>query len=278
MTDAKSWLSDRVRRHLPRNATKYTPRIWTGQPLHNSFAMRTFHEPIEGTVVDQDSDFTLIKKGASTFAVFPNALANHIPAIGDKVKATFYRPRDFQGLLTNGSEDPQSTVIVVGAAQTNLPYTWTGRYSARQETVTSLWSPIHNQRLRDMVLALEGTKVDHTRSITDLLVCANAINLKVCDPNADSVNNDDRASWPSLSMDLCTTKFIGSITIRYDQASDGYELELRDQQGTLDNHDNLDAHAIADLLMRKVDDGTWMTVLITVLKKAAKKREVADVQ
>lgn len=282
MQDAKSWLKERAAQHLPSNARGYKFRTWLGTAVHNMLGGISYLKPAEGTVVDQDDNFTLIKEKGALFAIFSTDLANPKPAIGDKVVATFYQLRDFQGLSSDGSDDPaeqlssgfSSRTIALTGAKTNFPYTWPDRYTSRSVTVTRNWGSIQNPYLQDLIKQLEGIKVDSCRTIADVLVCAKATNLAVTDPVEEKSCDPDRFLWPAISMDVATAKFTGSVAIRYDRAADAYEVDFLSRDGELETHDNIYFDGIGELLIRKVDEGTWSQVKILTIKAAAKKRAV----
>lgn len=283
MTDARSWLHARAGQHLPRTARKYQYRTWTGEAKHNMLGGISFLKPAEGTVADQDAEYILIKEKGNQFALLYADLANTPVNTGDKVVATFFQLKDFQGLSSDGSNDPVETLqggftsrsIALTGAKTNFPYTWEGRYTSRNLSVTRTWTQIQNPYLHDLIKQMEGIPVDSCRTIADLLVSAKARNLAVFDPVENKSCDEDRMKWPSIAMDVTTTKFTGNVAIRYDRAADTYTIDFRALDGTVDTHDDIHFDGIGDLLLHHIDDGSWKMVAITILKKAAKKREVA---
>lgn len=282
MQDAKSWLNARASQHLPRTARRYQFRTWIGEAIHNMLGGITYLRPSEGTVVDQDETFTMIKEKGSMFTVFSTELATPKPAIGDKVVANFYQLRDFQGLSSDGHDDPAETMVggitcrsfALTGAKTNLPFTWADRYTSRNATVTRNWGFIQNPYLQDLIKQLEDIKVDSCRTIADLLVCAKASNLTIVDPVEAKSWDPDRLLWPSISMDVSTNNFKGNVAIRFDRAADTYEIDFRTIDGAVDIRDGIHFDGLADLLLSKIDDASWANVKILVVKAAAKKRAV----
>lgn len=244
--------------HLPVNAPNFRFRVYSSFPEKNSLGFHIDPKVFSGKVVDITDDIILVKIARTTFAVVDRSLASITPKIGDQIEVTPYARRDFNGdridkpkLETHTGSDGESyttETVLLGGWETRLP----------------LPAP-KCEYLNALIEQLETLPApDGVRSIVHLLVDANATDFTVVDP----ADKDVVATPPSISFNVNTKKFQGSVAIIYDRCSDYYIIELRNGGIVIEHLEAIGFESLGEVLHSLIDDGTWQTIRISLLKNA----------
>jgi hypothetical protein len=276
ISKAKEWLQSVIRNHLGANIRRYKFKIWVAGVNHNSLGGVITLAPLEGKVAEVGDEYTLIKQGPSEVCVVRTDLLDTNVSVGDKIACKFFELRRFDGKLSNGSQDDDGSGCIsfmLTGAKTYLPVMWDGRYTSYKAFVTDGWSRIENPYLRDLVTQIESIPApDGFRTGADILVNANAKNLRFVDPAEDQSANEDARKWPSILCDVATAKFTGELALRYDRGADTFQFDLTDLQGNQTVREEIHFNEVVSTLLEFIDDGSWNKVQVTLLKKAPKAR------
>lgn len=128
---AREWVKSVAGNHVGANIRRYQWSTYLGELRHNMLGAVSYLQPTEGTVVDANDQFTLVKTSANRFCVVLNALLSEPVTIGSKIGLSFYNLRRFDGSLADGSEDPSSDgcrSFMLTGAETHFPVKWEERY------------------------------------------------------------------------------------------------------------------------------------------------------
>lgn len=277
--DPRTWLKERVSNHLGSNIRKYTFRVWLGQPKENALGGLSFLSPCEGKVVEIADGLVLIKESANKFCAVARDLLTVPVELDSKVKLTFYDLRGFDGLKSDGSDDPAENgcrSFMLTGSKTLMPALWEdrGRLVNRTKGVTSTWATIQNPYLRDLIKQMEGIQVDRSsgRNLVNILVDANGTTPIFIDPPEEASCSEDKQKWPGIITMMNSAKFRGQAAIRYDRGADTYEIELTPNLGESQTFDSVHFEDLEPILKREIDDGSWQNVKVEILKAAPKKR------
>lgn len=273
---ARDWVKSVIDRHVGSNIRRYEWTTYVGELRHNMLGAVAYLLPIEGTVVDANEQFTLVKISANKFSVILTALLSERVAVGSKIAVRFYNLRRFDGSLADGSEDPSvdgcRTVMLTGT-KTLFPVKWEDRYLGVNEKFKDGYREIQNPYLRDLITQMEKIPVNGgMRRIVNVLVDAGAKDLDFVDPP----EGKSADTPPAVLATVATKKFVGRVEILFDRASDTYGLRLTPADGG-EPHEVSDVHfdELGDALQVAVDDETWMQAKITVLKASRKPKATA---
>lgn len=275
-TDPVAWLKSVIRNHIGSNITKYNWRLWIGQPKANMLGGNSYLSPSSGKVVDISPEFTLVKTKPSAFDVIATALLDREVSIGQTVALQFYQLRDFNGLNSDGSEDPvapgQFRSMMLTGAKTLVPVMWNGRHHNRSELVIEKWPTIQNRYLIDLVKLLEEFPAAGGRNLVNVLVDANGEAPTFVDPPEAHSANEDYTQWPGLMCKTNSAKFTGTVAIRYNRGSDTYDVEFTPNTGEPTRLDWIHFDDMHNVLVDQLEDGGWANVKVQVLKQAPKKK------
>lgn len=268
---ARNFLRLAVIKHLASNARGYTACSWTGEISHNMLGGVRYLDPQEGTVCDENDEFSLVKTGRNDFCVVAKSELTEPLKIGSKVRLTFYQLRRLDGTRADGRDDVaagRSTTIALTGAKTLLPVKWEGRYLGIDEWKAPHYRDVQNPYLRDMIKQLEDAKIDDgLRTAANLLVDAGVRELDFIDPPEDQSSETP----PSMLFNASTKVFQGSVQVAYDRGMDYYTVTLR-RGAEVEEFSEIDFMQLPDLLKEKLDDGEWRKVKVEVLKPAPRKR------
>jgi hypothetical protein len=277
--EPRAWLKERVSNHLGSNIRKYTFRSWLGQPKENMLGGLSFLNPSEGKVVEIEDGLVLIKESASKFCTVAKDLLTVPVELDSKVKLTFYDLRGFDGLKSDGSDDPAECgcrSFMLTGAKTVMPALWEDRGSwvNRTKAVTASWTSIQNPYLQDLIKQMEGIRVDRSsgRNLVNILVDANGTTPIFIDPPEEDSCSVDKQNWPAIITTVNSAKFRGQVAIRYDRGADTYEIELTPNLGESQTFDTVHFDDLEPILTREIEDGSWQNVKVEILKAAPKKR------
>lgn len=278
--DIRQWLTARAHSHLGSNIRSFKWTSWLGQPKNNTLGGLSFLRPQEGKVVEMDDDLVLIKTKPSEFCVVARDLLNTQIEIDSKVKLSFYDLRDFDGLKSDGSEDPADgrgfKSYMLTGAKTLMPAIWGERSKWSRETVKSGWTAIQNPYLRDLIGQMEGISVGAGRNLVNVLIDANGTTPTYIDPPEEHSAHDDNQRWPAILTTVNSAKFRGDVAIRYNRGADSYEVEFTPNLGESQLFQNVLVCDLQTVLVDRIEDGSWQNVKVEVLKAAPKKKRVPE--
>lgn len=274
---AADWLKSIVSNHLPSTARRYSWKTYVNEVTHNNLGGVRFISPSEGKVVEMNDEFVAVKEKGSTFIVIERKLLSQEVAVGDKIGLSFYKLKRFDGLNPDGSEDAAVGGVrsfMLTGGQTRLPATWEGRHVDRMAlgpTVTP--TEIRNPYLRDLITQLEQIPVPGTpRKLVNILTDANPSNLSFNDP----AEEESAVDAPAVRMTVATAKHTGGVEISYDRANDTYSVALTPNAGEAMRVEGVHFDQLAEVLLDGIDDGSWITAKVTMIKAAPKKRVSAS--
>ena len=171
---AHDWVKSVVNQHLGSNIRQWQATTYVGGLRHNMYGGVAYLPPLQGTVVDESEQFTLLKLSANKFCVILSALLSEPVAIGSKIAVKFYQLRRFDGSLADGGEDPHvdgcHTFALTGA-ETFFPVQWEDRYLGINKKFKHTYREIQNPYLRDLITQMEKIPVNGgMRRIVNVLV------------------------------------------------------------------------------------------------------------
>lgn len=275
--EAASWLKSIVSNHLPSTARQYTWKTYVNEVTHNNLGGVRFLSPTEAKVVDMNDEFVALKERGATFVVIERKLLSQEVAIGDKIGVSFYKLKRFDGLNPDGSEDSAVGGIrsfMLTGAHTRMPVMWADRHVERMSlgpNVTPI--DIRNPYLRDLITQLEQIPVPgQPRKLLNILTDANPSNLSFNDP----AEEDSAVDAPAVRLNVATAKHTGGVEISYDRANDTYSVALTPNAGEAMRVEGVHFDQLAEVLLDGIDDGSWITAKVTMIKAAPKKRTSAS--
>lgn len=269
---AREWIKTVVANHLGKNIRRYHWSTYVGELRHNTLGGVSYLQPIEGTVVDANEQFTLVKTGLSNFCIILSALLSEPVAIGAKIAVKFYQLRRFDGSLADGSEDRSingTRVMALTGAETIFPVKWEDRYLGINEKFKDAYREIQNPYLRDLITQMESIPVNGgMRRVVNVLVDASAKDLDFVDPPEEK----SAETAPAIRARVETKKFVGGVEVFYDRAADTYGIRLTPEQPDKDGLLMTDIYfdELGDALQLCIDDESWMEAKVTILKPARK--------
>lgn len=254
----RAQLRSLVASHLPKNAKSFQACFYDGLPNTNTLGFRIDPQAFTGKVVELTPEIILVKRARTTFAVVDRSLVSLTPAVGEQIEVAPYFRRDFNGeridkprlethMGLNGETYTTKTTLL-GGWETRLPLSAPKcpYLSALIEQLETLPAP------------------DGFRAIVHMLVDANAADFTTVDP----VDKNVVATPPEISFNVTTEKFQGRVAIIYDRCSDYYVIELRNDDIVIERLESIGFESLGDVLYSLIDDSTWRTIRITVLKSA----------
>lgn len=258
--------------HLGSNIRRYEWRSYVGETHHNMLGGISYLRPLEGKVVANDDQFTLVKTGPKEFCAILSTLLSAPVSIGDKIGLRFYQLRRFDGTLADGSDDAAVNGIrrcMLTGAKSLFPVKWDGRDSVFHESFSASHTEIHNPYLRDLITQMENLGVDGGyRNFVNILVDANPKNLRFNDsPESEVVDNP-----PGIHVDVATAKFTGHVEINYDRVMDYYRIVLTPNVGDVIKIDDVSFDELGTCLIDHIDDRSWIQAKVEVIKAAPKVR------
>ena len=265
-----------VNKHLGSNIRQWQSTTYVGELRHNTYGGVAYLPPLQGTVVDESEQFTLVKLSPNKFCVILSALLSEPVAIGSKIGVKFYQLRRFDGSLADGGEDAPvdgCRSFTLTGTETLFPVQWEDRYLSINEKFKHTYREIQNPYLRDLITQMEKIPVNGgMRRIVNVLVDAGAKDLEFVDPPEEK----SAETPPAVLAKVATQKFTGRVEIAYNRASDTYELRLTPADGG-DAVAMTDIHfdELGDALQAAIDDETWMQAKVTLLKAARKPKAEA---
>jgi hypothetical protein len=273
---ARDWVRNVISNHVGSNIRRYEWTTYVGELRHNMLGAVAYLLPIEGTVVDANEQFTLVKISANKFSVILTTLLSEPVAVGLKIAVKFYNIRRFDGSLADGSEDASvdgCRNIMLTGTETLFPVKWEDRYLGINEKFRDGYREIQNPYLRDLITQMEKISVNGGwRRIVNVLVDAGAKDLDFVDPPEEK----SAETPPAILATVATQKFAGRVEIFFDRASDTYGLRLTPaEQGDARELTDIHFDELGDALQLAVDDESWMQAKVTVLKAARKPKAAA---
>lgn len=278
--DTRQWVQDRAPAHFGSNIRRYKWTTWIGQPKANMLGGLSFLGQKEGKVVDMDDDLVLLKTAPSEVCVVAKDLLTIPVELDCKVKLSFYDLRDFDGLKSDGSEDPADhsgcKSYMLTGAKTLMPAIWGERGEWSRKTVKSGWTAIQNPYLQDLIEQMERISVGAGRNLVNVLVDANGTTPTYIDPPEEHSAHEDNQQWPAILTTVNSAKFRGDVAIRYNRGADTYEVEFTPNLGEKQLFDNVLVCDLQTVLVEGIEDGSWQNVKVEVLKAAPKKKRVPE--
>lgn len=251
----RSQLPALVAQHLPRHVQRFKYRVYDGQPSMSALGFYVDPKPFQGTVIVKTGDAIIVRIARAEFAVIDRNLATADPEPGTKVLVTPYARHHFDGARldtpveeTRRTSDGQTYTVrsvILGGATSKLPVP-TPRCPELAELIDQL----------EQLPAL-----DRMRRISHLLVDAGACDFVCVDPIPGNII----AMPPAISFSVCTAKFDGRVTVRYDRAGDTYVVELRRDDALVERMDDVYVDMLGEVLERRIDDGLWRRIRVEVL-------------
>lgn len=273
---ARDWIKTVIGNHVGSNIRRYDWTTYVGELRRNMLGAVAYHLPIEGTVVDANEQFTLVKVSANKFTIILSSLLSEPVVVGSKIAVKFYQVRRFDGTMADGSDDPSvdgCRTFTLTGTETLFPVKWEDRYMGVNEKYKDSYREIQNPYLRDLITQMEKIPVNGgMRRIVNVLVDAGATDLDFVDPPEEK----SAETPPAVVATVATKKFTGRVEIAYDRASDTYEIRLTPADGAeADDMTNIHFDELGDALQLAIDDETWMQAKVTVLKAARKPKATA---
>lgn len=258
-------LSKLVANHVPRNARSFKFRIYDGEPMVSGLGFSVDPKPFDGAVIAVTQEAIVVKTGRIEFAVLDRKLVTEVPDEGALVHVEPYVRRRFDGQRADTPEvrtaytadgDPYTiTSQVLGAAPAKLP-------------IPEPQCP----ELRELIQQLEQLPApDGLRRITHLLVDAGAHDITWVDPTPSKIIETP----PSITCSVSTAKFEGQLTVLYERGPDSYAIELRRAGELLERVDEVYFDVLGDALARRIDDGRWRQIRVSVVGAAGAVRRPA---
>ena len=200
-------------------------------------------KPFEGKVVAETVDHIVIKTGRKEFVSVGKSIASLHPPVGKKVRITPYVRRYFNGHPID--KPAEGGFLLIGAAVT-IPVAKPSCYELEQ-----IISILENDYAKD-----------GSRRIAEMLVDAMAKDFHVVDPQPDEIFT----KYPSISFNVCTGKYTGSVKLSHNTNNACYELEFR-PCGSLEraNIFKLKPTEIGIYLSNWIDDGCWKVVKVEII-------------
>jgi len=266
---AQQWLKSVAAKHLGKNIRSYKWISYLGVIAHNAFGGICFPSPKEGKVVDSNHQFTMVKTGLAEFVIVTTALLSSPVNIGDKIGLCFYKLKRFDGTDADGRQDTTGPMLLTGA-KSYFPVKWPDRYLGIDEKFSDRYTEIQNPYLQDLINQMEAIPVDGgMRRVVNILIDANATQLVFNDP-VEERSMEDR---PAINVHVSTAKHVGSVSIIYNRVPDTYTIELTPDNGSKKLIlEDLYFDQLGQTLIDGIDDGSWKTARVTVLKPATKKQ------
>lgn len=284
---AKDWIRTVAGDHVGKNIRRYSWRTYVGERQVNTLGGVNYLTPSEGKVAEANDTFTLVKTSANSFDIILTCLLSKPVQVGDKVALSFYQLRRFDGTLADGSEDLSKDgcrrFYLTGAA-TLFPSRWNDRDLGVNEQFADAYTELRSPYLQDMLTQMEQFPVNGgLRRTVNILVDANARDLEFVDP----ADEDVLKTPPAVRANVVTKKFVGQVEVYYDRGIDYYGVRLTPMVARAEGNsaapklraagaatviDNISFEELGEVLLDRIDDGTWALAQVTVLKSAPKSK------
>ncbi|KHN52875.1 GTPase [Dickeya fangzhongdai] len=246
--------------HLPRNTRRFRYHIFDGEPMESMLGFRIDPQPFEGMVIATTDEAIIVKTGRSHFAVLDRTLVTTIPDKGTRVAVQPYARRRFDGMRADTSEEiveysangASYTVkrMVLGAAPAHLPL-----------------PTVKCHELQQLINQLENLPApDRHRTISHMLVDAQASDFSVVDPTEDNIIQTP----PAISFNVSTRKFEGRVSVLYLRADDLYAVELHRKGKRVERHDGIFFDMLGETLADRLDDGSWRKIRVRIITDSRK--------
>ena len=270
--EAAAWLKTIVSKHLASNARRYSSRLYLAErSIANSFGFQVDISPQEGKIVDENTDFILMKTGRTEFFIALKSALSSVPEVGSLCKITPYARKRFDGERLDKPETVDegngyvTQRFILGEYRSMLPI-----------DKKSIVCP----EFADMLRIIEEERADEIRTIAQVLIDAGALKEPVFFQDVtDPELIIDKP--PTVRFRVTTEKFDGYLSVVYDRAMDTFSIVLADSQlNEIQKDDNqlitLEGHStIGQKIIQLVDDGLWKIAPVEVLKKASRQRAEA---
>ncbi|RMX06806.1 GTPase [Pseudothauera nasutitermitis] len=262
-TAIRNQMATLVAGHVPRNVRSFKFRLFDSQPQESTLGFVIDPKPFDGKVVAMTDDAIVLKTSRAEFAVLDRDLVTVVPDEGAKVHVQPYARRRFDGLRADTPEE-------------RTEYTSDGKpYTIQTHILGSAPAklPIPEPKcpeLHDLIQQLEELPApDRFRKITHMLVDAGAKDFSWVDPAPAKIIETP----PAISFSVSTTKFEGRVTVLYDRAGDVYVIELHQGNELIERIDEVYFDSLGEVLARRIDDGRWRQIQVTVLEQAKRTRK-----
>ncbi|WP_238897543.1 GTPase [Achromobacter xylosoxidans] len=264
----KTLMPSLVAGHVPRNVRSIKYRVFDDQPQSSTLGFAIDPQPFDGKVVAASDDAIVVKLKPSEFAVLDPNLVTTVPSEGAKVHVQPYARRRFDGLRADTPE------TITETAADGTPYTVKRAILGTVPAKLPIPEP-KCPELRDLIQQLEELPApDRFRKITHMLVDAGAHDFTWVDPTPSKIIETP----PAISFSVSTAKYEGRVTVLYDRAGDVYVIELHKGDELVERIDEVYFDSLGEVLARRIDDGQWRLIGVSVLDtKAARKRQAVPV-
>lgn len=250
---ANDWIRERAYKHVPSNVRTIRYNVFDGRPSVNFLGLRVDPQPIEGTVVESDDSFVMVKKAGSrnSFAVFPVDMIETVPPLKKRVRVSPYARKNFDGMrLDTPKREERGNGIVIQSlvigGHVQLPI---DRYQLKCEY------------LKDMITQLEALPDIYGRTIAQVMTDAGAPAVEYCDPEDEMLFETP----PRLSFDVITARFTGRVSVIYDRGLDYYTLSFEPTNGEPHKIEEVDFLSLAEIIVDEIDDGLWQKAKVVYL-------------
>ncbi|EIF29953.1 TPA: GTPase [Burkholderia cenocepacia] len=260
----RSQMPTLVAGHVPRNIRSFKFRFFDGKPQESTLGFVIDPQPFDGTVIATTDEAIVVKTGRAEFAVLDRSLVSAVPDEGTKVHVRPYARRRFDGLRADTPEERTEHTA------DGTPYTVKTHILGSAPAKLPIPEP-QCPELGDLIQQLEQLPApDHYRRVTHMLVDAGARDFTWVDPTPDGIIETP----PAISFTVETARFAGRITVLYDRGGDVYVVELRRDGELVERIDEVYFDSLGDVLARRIDDGRWRQIGVSILSaKASRQRQ-----
>lgn len=255
----KQWLHTVAGKHLPRNARRYSFRVYSNERAINGLGFQTDLSPVEGKLVEIGESFVAIKAARAEFFVCAKDLMESVPDIGAVVRVTPYARRKF-----DGSRLDSPVVEEHGTYRTSIV-----KIGERVSPIPIDKTALKSEYLKDMICQVEELPApDGIRTLAQLLIDAGAATESVT--FEDPVDGDVISKPPMLEFRIASQKWSGYLQLIYDRASDLYRVQLTEPERANVEVDieDVDFTSLGEVIANLVDDGLWRVAKVEILKPA----------
>ncbi|QIQ22145.1 hypothetical protein [Zophobihabitans entericus] len=223
--------------------------------------------PFEGEVIIVEEQVVIVQAKKNEFYIIDQTFMSQVPEVGDKIAVNPYFRKMFNGQRIN-SKHTQLTQYMNGDC-------FEANSALLGGTISHIpGNKVNNPQLKYLVDYLENTKLsDGYRSVTHMLFDAKATNFIAVDPVSESDPTE-----PSLQFTVDTAKFKGNVKIIAHENDNNFfspnqfTVYLTDHAGS-EQMLETDDKSLYKLLDEMIDDGSWNTIAVNIIKKAPKKRQ-----
>ena len=264
----KEFIQSVIGKHLAANVRRYKYLVFNGSAHNTELGYQADAKPFEGTVVDADETWILIKQSRADFAVAEKALLETVPEVGTKVLLTPYARRQYDGTRIDAPKEDASgtpgiffSTIIIGESRSRIPV---DVQKLRSSYLKDMIDQIYRFKCPDGVRNLSNALVDFGGQHPEF--------FGVIDPP----DNDCLRERPAIKVAVNNQKATnGCLTIEYDRVLDAYDISLLSNGNEIRWVESVFFDDLAVVCCDMADDGQWKTIKVKVLKSASKPRKKA---